>query len=187
MKEHLRSLPGNRRNGCVLAFSANRGNLLQPHRLALSLFMTARADSTASNPPKTPFHSPILLLHALRVAALHLHLSVVVFHSCQRLLVTCLLPLQLFVGPLLFIGTPPLSQAAENREERSRFCSFLYCRETKGGATSTQAFLYLYSTEERGSYSRLTLFPWYSREMNPAEDYLRQSVLWPLGISERKG
>jgi hypothetical protein len=104
---------------------------------------------------------------------------VLMFHSCQRLLVTCLLPLQLFVGSLLFIGIPTLSEAAENAEERSRFCQgFLYCRETKGEATSTQAFLYL--------YSRLTIIPFYSREMNPVQGYLRQSVLWPLGISERK-
>ena len=82
----------------------------------------------------------------------------------------------------------PLSEAAEQTEERSRFCQgFLYCRETKGDSTSTQAFLYLYSTEERGSYSRLTLIPFYSREINPAVGYLRRSVLWPLGISERKG
>lgn len=115
-------------------------------------------------------------------------MSVLMFHSYQRLLVTCLLPLQLFVGSLLCIGISPLSEAAENTEERSRFCEgFLYCRETKGGATYTQAFLYLYSTEERGSYSRLTLIPFYSREMNPAQGYLRQSVLWPLGISESKG
>ncbi|MDH5667076.1 MAG: hypothetical protein OEY86_03585 [Nitrospira sp.] len=88
----------------------------------------------------------------------------------------------------MFSGMLPLSEAAENKKEQSRFCvGFLYCKESKGEATYTQAFLYLYSTEERGNYSRLTLIPFYSREMNPAEDYLRQSVLWPLGISEHKG
>lgn len=107
--------------------------------------------------------------------------------ACQRLLVMTLL-LQLFGGVPLLGGVHPWAEAAENTEEQSRFCvGFLYCRETKGDATSTQAFLYLYSTEERGSFSRLTLIPFYSREMNPAEDYLRQSVLWPLGIFERRG
>jgi hypothetical protein len=113
---------------------------------------------------------------------------VLMSHVCRRVLILLLLQLQLFVGPSFFLGLLPLSEAAENTEEQSRFCAgFLYCRETKGDATSTQAFLYLYSTEERGGYSRLTLIPFYSREMNPAEDYLRRSVLWPLGISERKG
>ena len=83
--------------------------------------------------------------------------------------------------PLLAIG-------AEPQEEQSRFCQgFIYCKETKGNTTSTQAFLYLYSTEERGTYSRLTVIPFYSREIDPSKNYLRRSVLWPLGISELKG
>ncbi|MDH4305812.1 MAG: hypothetical protein OEV53_17295, partial [Nitrospira sp.] len=107
---------------------------------------------------------------------------------CRRVLITLLFQLHLLVGPSFFLGLLPLSEAAENLEERSRFCvGFLYCRETKGDTTSTQAFLYLYSTEERGSFSRLTFIPFYSREMDPAEDYLRQSVLLSLGLSERKG
>lgn len=82
----------------------------------------------------------------------------------------------------------PLGQAMGAEEVRSRFCQgFLYCEETKGDTISTQAFLYLYSTEERGTYSRLTVIPFYSREMDPARSYLRRSVLWPLGISEMKG
>lgn len=81
-----------------------------------------------------------------------------------------------------------LSAAAETQEEQSRFClGFLYCKEAKGDTTSTQAFLYLYSTEVRGSYSRLALRPFFSREMDPSKRYLRKSVLWPLGISEQKG
>ena len=95
-------------------------------------------------------------------------------HVCRRMLILCLLQLQLLVGPSLLLGLPASSEAAENEEERSRFCSLLYCRETKGGETSTQALFYLYSTEERGSFSRFKLFPVYSREMDPAENYLRQ-------------
>ena len=107
--------------------------------------------------------------------------------ACQRLLVMSLL-FQLLGGLPLLGGLLPWSEAAENTGEQSRFCvGFLYCRETKEDSTSTQAFLYLYSTEERGSFSRLTLIPFYSREMNPVEGYLRQSVLLSLGLSERKG
>lgn len=81
-----------------------------------------------------------------------------------------------------------LTASALAEEGESRFCEgFLYCKETKGDTTFTQAFLYLYSTEERGTYSRLTVRPFYSRELDPARNYLRQSVLWPLGISELKG
>lgn len=94
----------------------------------------------------------------------------------------------LLIG-LAFSGSPsPTSAAADSEEERSRFCQgFIYCKETKGDTTSTQAFLYLYSTEDRGTYSRLTVIPFYSREMDPSKNYLRRSVLWPLGISELKG
>ncbi|HLZ35851.1 MAG TPA: hypothetical protein VKP13_17750, partial [Nitrospira sp.] len=99
-----------------------------------------------------------------------------------------LLPLALLIGLALSGGYPPASAAADAQEERSRFCQgFLYCKETKGDRTSTQAFLYLYSTEDRGTYSRLTVIPFYSREMDPSTNYLRRSVLWPLGISELKG
>jgi hypothetical protein len=73
-------------------------------------------------------------------------------------------------------------------EDQSRFCvGFLYCEETHGDTKSTVGFLWLYSTEERNTFSRLTIIPWYSAEMDPAENYLRRSILWPLGISERKG
>jgi hypothetical protein len=101
-----------------------------------------------------------------------------------RRLVLCL---GLVLGLGWFEEMPPLSAAADAQEEGSRFCQgFLYCKETKGDTTSTQAFLYLYSTEERGTYSRLTLIPLYSREMDSSRNYLRRSVLWPFGISERK-
>ena len=98
------------------------------------------------------------------------------------------LRLALVVGFSMLSWIAPQKPAAEVQEEGARFCQgFLYCKETKGDTTSTQAFLYLYSTEERGTYSRLTVIPFYSREINPATDYLRRSVLWPFGISETKG
>ena len=94
-----------------------------------------------------------------------------------------------FLG-ILVLGTwhPPNVLSAESTEESSRFCyGFLYCREIKGDTTTTQAFLYAYSTEERGTFSRLTVIPFYSREMDPSKNYSRRSVLWPLGISETLG
>ena len=105
--------------------------------------------------------------------------------SALHILLVCL---GLFTGAGSLHWPLPTAVAAEVQEEGSRFCQgFLYCKETKGDTTATQAFLYLYSTEERGTYSRLTVIPFYSREMDPAKHYFRRSVLWPLGISEQKG
>ncbi len=96
--------------------------------------------------------------------------------------------LGLVLGLTLLSWDSDLIASAWAEEEESRFCQgFLYCKETKGDTTSTQAFFYLYSTEERGTYSRLTVIPFYSRELDPAKNYFRRSVLWPLGISELKG
>lgn len=82
----------------------------------------------------------------------------------------------------------PATVAAEGQQESSRFCQgFIYCKETKGDTTSTQAFFWLYSTEERGSFSRFTILPLYSSEINPARNYFRRSILLSLGMSEVKG
>lgn len=98
-----------------------------------------------------------------------------------------LLRLGLVLGLTLLLWNTGLINSAQAEEEESRFCQgFLYCKETKGDTTYTQAFLYLYSTEERDTYSRLTVIPFYSRELDPARNYLRRSWLWPLGISEQK-
>jgi len=100
----------------------------------------------------------------------------------------CVLQLGLVLGLTFLTWNTHLIVPALAEEEGTRFCQgFLYCKETKGDTSYTQAFLYLYSTEERGTYSRLTVRPFYSRELDPARNYLRQSVLWPLGISELKG
>jgi len=98
-----------------------------------------------------------------------------------------ILLLALLTGCVWLGGNAPAAKAAEAQAEQSRFCvGFLYCKETRGDTTSTQAFLWLYSTEERGSYSRFSIRPFYSREMNPVRRYFRRSILWPLGISEVK-
>lgn len=82
----------------------------------------------------------------------------------------------------------PLPVVAQTEQDQSRSCwGFLYCKETKGDTTWTEGFLWLYSTEERGTFSRLTLIPFYSREMDPATHYVRRSLLWPVAIAEHKG
>ncbi|HET9962686.1 MAG TPA: hypothetical protein VFQ34_10155, partial [Nitrospiraceae bacterium] len=97
-------------------------------------------------------------------------------------------PVRLIICLLTVMCLFSSSATVQAEEEPSRFCvGFLYCKETKGDTTTTEALIYLYSTEERGTFSRLTVIPFYSREMDPAQNYLRRSILWPLGISERKG
>ena len=54
-------------------------------------------------------------------------------------------------------------------------------------ATSIDGLLWLYSSEERGSYSRLAVRPLYSMEEDPTRNLLRRSILWPLGTYERRG
>ena len=94
----------------------------------------------------------------------------------------------LLIEFMLLSCITPLLVSAQTEEDQSRSCwGFLYCKETKGDTTWTEGFLWLYSTEERGTFSRLTLVPFYSRETDSATDYSRRSVLWPLGISEHKG
>ena len=87
-----------------------------------------------------------------------------------------LLRLGLILGLTLLSWNTHLTVPAQAEEEGSRFCQgFLYCKETKGNTTATQACLYLYSTEERGTYSRLTVIPFCSRELDPERNYLRRS------------
>lgn len=71
-------------------------------------------------------------------------------------------------------------------EKEGRYCiGLLWCREEREGAVSTDAFLYLYSSEQKGPLSRLAVRPFYFHEINPEEEYVRRSVLWPLGTYER--
>jgi len=70
---------------------------------------------------------------------------------------------------------------AEEKEDY-RFCvGLLWCTETKEGNVRTEGFLYLYSSEQKGSFSRFSIRPFYAKEADPERDYVRKSFLWPLG------
>ena len=88
----------------------------------------------------------------------------------------------------LLLGTytaVPVVAAVDGVE---RHCiGLLWCTEQSADSTSTDGLLWLYSAEERGSYSRLTVRPLYSMEEDPTSDLLRRSILWPLGTYERRG
>ncbi|MBI3505031.1 MAG: hypothetical protein HY059_09335 [Proteobacteria bacterium] len=75
---------------------------------------------------------------------------------------------------------------AEGEGKRDCF-GMLWCRSQEDGGVSTDAFLYLYSTRDKGSFSRLALRPFYFRESDAEKTYERRSVLWPLGDYERRG
>lgn len=79
----------------------------------------------------------------------------------------------------------PVASSAE--EARHHCVGLLWCTDTHDGGVSTDAVLHLYSSEERGSYSRLAIRPFYSEEIDPTKDLLRRSVLWPLGNYIRTG
>jgi hypothetical protein len=76
--------------------------------------------------------------------------------------------------------------AAVDGVERHCF-GLLWCNEQSADSTSTDGLLWLYSAEERGSYSRLAVRPLYSMEEDPTRNLLRRSILWPLGSYERRG
>ncbi|HKQ36281.1 MAG TPA: hypothetical protein VJT11_13325, partial [Nitrospiraceae bacterium] len=76
--------------------------------------------------------------------------------------------------------------AAADRVER-HCIGLLWCTEQSANFTSTDGLLFLYSSEEQGSYSRLAVRPLYSMEEDPTHELLRRSILWPLGTYERRG
>ena len=76
----------------------------------------------------------------------------------------------------------------EDSQDVQRLCiGLLWCTEQSAGGTSVDGLLWLYSSEERGSYTRLAIRPIYSMEEDPTRNLLRRSFLWPLGTYERRG
>jgi len=75
----------------------------------------------------------------------------------------------------------------ESQDIRRHCIGLLWCTEQSVNSTSTDGLLWLYSAEERGSYSRLAVRPLYSMEEDPTRNLLRRSILWPLGTYERRG
>lgn len=69
----------------------------------------------------------------------------------------------------------------------NRYCiGLLWCTEQSAQGRSVDGLLWLYSAEERGSYSRMAIRPFYSMEEDPTRDLLRRSFLWPMGTYERR-
>ncbi len=76
--------------------------------------------------------------------------------------------------------------SADDRVQRHCF-GLIWCVERSADGVSIDGLLWLYSSEERGNYSRLTIRPFYSIEEDPTKNLLRRSILWPLGTYERRG
>lgn len=86
------------------------------------------------------------------------------------------------------LGTHPAVRESAAAEEVEHHCfGLLWCTDREGDHVSRDGFLWLYSSEERGPYSRLAIRPFYSEERDPTKDLLRRSILWPLGTYERSG
>lgn len=86
------------------------------------------------------------------------------------------------------LAAPAEGRAAEAADEVETCCfGLLWCTNQEGDRLSRDGFFWLYSSEERGPYSRLTIRPFYSEELDPTKNLLRRSVLWPLGTYKRTG
>ncbi|MCG3110209.1 MAG: hypothetical protein MCM46_00170 [Candidatus Manganitrophus sp. SB1] len=87
---------------------------------------------------------------------------------------------------LLLLSLPSVrAEARETSGKRTCF-GLIWCTEEKDGSVSRDA-LYLYSSEQREGFSRLSVRPFYSHEIDLKADYVRRSILWPLGTYEKKG
>src|SRR5262245_6705062 len=80
-----------------------------------------------------------------------------------------------------------ITNQTEPPRELGRHCvGLLWCTERSADGTSIDGLLWLYSSEERGSYSRLAVRPLYSMEEDATRNLLRRSILWPMGTYERR-
>src|SRR5437773_567972 len=87
----------------------------------------------------------------------------------------------------LLLGTYAAIPASAATDSVERHCiGLLWCTEKSANSASTEGLLWLYSSEERGSYSRLAVRPLYSMEEDPTQDLLRRSILWPLRTDQRE-
>jgi hypothetical protein len=101
------------------------------------------------------------------------------------------LRIALLAASLLFSAQTAIATIVDQTEppgELERHCiGLLWCTERSVEGTSVDGLLWLYSAEERGSYSRLAVRPLYSMEEDPTHNLLRRSILWPLGTYEHRG
>lgn len=89
--------------------------------------------------------------------------------------------------PTAFIPLTVFADVERPHPENQRHCiGLLWCTEQSAQGRSADGLLWLYSAEERGSYSRMAIRPFYSMEEDPTQDLLRRSVLWPMGTYERR-
>ncbi len=80
-----------------------------------------------------------------------------------------------------------ITSNSEQPQTSGRHCiGLLWCTEQSTQGRSVDGLLWLYSAEERDSYSRMAIRPFYSMEEDPTRDLLRRSFLWPLGTYERR-
>jgi hypothetical protein len=93
----------------------------------------------------------------------------------------------LIVVTMLFPFGALAKESGEPQDIRRHCIGLLWCTERSGDSSSVDGLLWLYSSEERGSYSRLAVRPLYSVEEDPTHNLLRRSILWPLGTYERRG
>jgi len=93
----------------------------------------------------------------------------------------------LIVVTMLFPFGALAEENGEPQDIRRHCIGLLWCTERSADGTSVDGLLWVYSAEERGSYSRLAVRPLYSMEQDPTKNLLRRSILWPLGSYERRG
>ena len=93
----------------------------------------------------------------------------------------------LIVVTMLFPFGALAEENGEPQDIRRHCIGLLWCTEQSADGSSVDGLLWVYSAEERGSYSRLAVRPLYSMEQDPTKNLLRRSILWPLGSYERRG
>ena len=91
---------------------------------------------------------------------------------------------------LWFLAHPALAETADRLESSNAIdhscIGLLWCTDQSAQSRSVDGLLWLYSSEERGSYSRLAIRPFYSMEEDPNRNFRRRSFLWPLGTYEQQ-
>ena len=89
--------------------------------------------------------------------------------------------------PPVFIPLTAFANVERPHPEHQHHCiGLLWCTEQSAQGRSADGLLWLYSAEDRGTYSRMAIRPFYSMEEDPTRDLLRRSFLWPLGTYERR-
>lgn len=86
---------------------------------------------------------------------------------------------------LFWNGQASAGDDSDDDRPQRRCFGLIWCVERSADGVSIDGLLWLYSSEERGSYSRMAIRPFYAIEEDPTKNLLRRSILWPLGSYER--